>query len=65
MREPYRKGSTLRLTSKGLANHPGAEGREILGEAKDRGTCRSGMELRNHLIRRADPVTYVGRPHGG
>lgn len=60
MREPYRKGP---------ANHPGpesgAEGRETLGEAKDRGTRRSGMELRNHLIRRADPVIYAGRPHEG
>jgi len=60
MREPYRKG---------LANRPGpesgAEDREILGEAKDRGTCRSGMELRNHHIWRADPVTYVGRPYEG
>lgn len=60
MKEPYRKG---------VAHHPGpksgAGDRKAAGEAKDRGTRRPGIELRNHLIRRADPVTYVGRPHRG
>jgi hypothetical protein len=56
MKESYREG---------VANHSGPEpcegGGNVALEALDRGICRLGIELRNHVLRGADGVRQHGR----
>jgi hypothetical protein len=60
MKESYREG---------VANHPGPEPCECsltaALEALDRGICRLGIELRNHVVQGADGVRQQGRPQRG
>jgi hypothetical protein len=60
MEESYREG---------VANHPGPEpcedSRKAALEALDRGICRLGIELRNHVFWGADGVRRPGRLQRG
>jgi hypothetical protein len=65
--KPAEKEKMKELHVEGVATHDDPESgvgvREGAGEAKDRGTCRPGIEPRNQGLQGADAVNRSGRQH--